>query len=353
MNPLDRACLFALAGLAVLLAGCTTLLGPSVEYPAIVPVPGSGEPLYAAETFRFEDGTVTVGINIDAGVYQGAKRTNREVLLRAPVPEEEWVAGHYLAQIADPAQDRFWTDLVGAFRTERERLGLDDDRYLELIATAVQQLPYESEPETASRFPIETWGDRAGDCDDRSLLLAGLLAREGYRVALLAFLPEGHMAVGIGCAPEYAYNGTGYAYLEATNTTFVGVVPPGLAGGERPVAPPLVIPVGRGERDYGAADETAAIAEAVRSARARAEELGREIDLRRAALDRDRERLEGLQGAGDPVAFETGRDRYRADAAAVARLVEEHNRLVGLVNHCLSHGFDRVGTAAYVSAHRV
>jgi hypothetical protein len=53
------------------------------------------------------------------------------------------------------------------------------------------------------------------------------------------------------------------------------------------------------------------------------------------------------------VAFETGRDRYRADAAAVARLVEEHNRLVGLVNHCLSHGFDRVGTAAYVSAHRV
>ena len=34
----------------------------------------------------------------------------------------------------------------------------------------------------------------------------------------------------------------------------------------------------------------------------------------------------------------------------LARLVEEHNRQVELVNYCASHGFDRVGTAAHVSA---
>lgn len=344
--------LLAFACLALLAAGCTTLLGPPVEYPAIAPVPGEGELIPARETFQFETGTVNVEIQVEAGVYQGAKRTPKEVLLRAPVPEEEWIAGHYLSQVDDPAQERFWTDLIGAFRAERTRLALDDDRYLELIATAVQQLPYETAPETASRFPVETWVDQSGDCDDRSLLLAGILAREGYRVALLAFLPEAHMAVGIGCNPAYAYNNTGYAYLESTNISFVGAAPSGVGGGERLASPPLVIPVGTGEKEYGAARETAAIARTVRTARSQADELGRQIDHRQAALERDRERLEGMKESGDRQGFEAGRDRYRADSAALARLVDEHNRQVELVNYCASHGYDRVGTAAYISAHR-
>ncbi|KAF5047269.1 hypothetical protein DSECCO2_462130 [anaerobic digester metagenome] len=350
MKGVDRAVPIALACLALLAAGCTTLLGPAVEYPAIAPAPGVGDSLYAKETFRFETVTVTVGCPVDAAVYRGAKRTPKEVLLRGPVPEEEWIAGHYLAQVDDPAQDRFWADLLGAFRAEKDRLGLDDDRYLELLTAAVQQLPYETAPETASRFPVETWIDQAGDCDDRSLLLAGLLAHEGYRVALLVFLPEAHMAIGVGCAPEHAYNGTGYAYLEATNTSFIGVAPTGLDRGERLESAPIVIPVGDGKKEYGAIQETVAIERAVRVARAQADELGHQIDRRRAALDQDRERLEALQTAGDQEAFASGLDRYRADSAAVARLVEEHNRQVELVNYCASHGFDRVGTAAYISA---
>ncbi len=347
---MNQGVFIALACLALLAAGCTTLLGPPVEYPAITPVPDAGGPIHVEETVRFESGSVTVEVPVDAGVYRGAQRTQREVLLRAPVPEEEWIAGHYLAQINDPAQDRFWSDLLGAFRTEKDRLALDDDRYLELLTAAVQQLPYVTVPETASRFPVETWTDRSGDCDDKSLLLAGLLTREGYRVALLVFLPEAHMAVGVGCPPEFAYNSTGYAYLEATNTSFVGVPPTGLNGGARLESPPIVIPVGNGEKEYGALQETAAIEKAVRAARALADQLGPEIDLRQATLDQDQERLEALKRGGSRDAFETGLDRYRADSAALARLVEEHNRQVELVNYCASHGFDRVGTAAYVSA---
>lgn len=348
MNPL-AAC--AVLALALLAAGCTTLLGPPVEYPAIVRAPDAGAPIPAEETFRFESGTATVGVLLDAGVYRGAERAPEEVLLRAAVPEEEWVAGRYLAQLDDPAQDRFWADLLGAFRAERDRLGLDDDRYLELLATAVQQLPYVTAPGTASRFPVETWGDQAGDCDDKSLLLAGLLAREGYRVALLLFLPEAHMAVGVGCAPEFAYNGTGYAYLEATNTSFVGVVPGGLGGGGRLLSAPLVIPIGTGEKEYGAAGETAAIEDALGRARSRVDALGPEVEHRRSALETDGERLEVLRAAGSRDAFDDAHSRYRADSAAIARLVEEHNRLVELINYCAAHEHDRVGTAAYVSAH--
>ena len=75
---------------------------------------------------------------------------------------------------------------------------LDDDEYLELMAVAVQSLPYDTDGTlTAPKFPIETYVDGRGDCDDKSLLLAALLAREGYSVALFYFKPEAHMALGV------------------------------------------------------------------------------------------------------------------------------------------------------------
>ncbi len=67
------------------------------------------------------------------------------------------------------------------------RQNLSDDEYLELIAVYVQSLRYETQEQNPAKFPIETVVDRAGDCDDKSLLFAGLLSREGYPVALLLF----------------------------------------------------------------------------------------------------------------------------------------------------------------------
>ena len=217
--------------LAVATAGCAALLGPHAEYPAIAPVPGAGAPLAADYTFLFEDGAETVGVTIDAGLLAGARASEKEVMIRGDVPEGEWVAGAYRAQVLDPAQDRFYGDLLASFREVRDRRGLDGDRYLELMAAAVQQLPYVSAPGTAAKYPVETWADRSGDCDDKVLLLAGLLAREGYRVALLVFLPESHMALGVGCPAGYDYGGSGYAYLEVTNGSYVGTYPTGSATG--------------------------------------------------------------------------------------------------------------------------
>ena len=243
-------------------------------------------------TFLFEDGAETVGVTIDAGLLAGARASEKEVMIRGDVPEGEWVAGAYRAQVLDPAQDRFYDDLLASFREVRDRRGLDGDRYLELMAAAVQQLPYVSAPGTAAKYPVETWADRSGDCDDKTLLLAGLLAREGYRVALLVFLPESHMALGVGCPAGYDYGGSGYAYLEVTNGSYVGTVPDRIGDGVRLASAPLVVPIGNGTTGFGAAPETATIEAARRTARARVDALAPEIDRRRAGLETDRRRLE-------------------------------------------------------------
>ena len=327
-------------------AGCAALFGPHAEYPSIAIPTGAAAPVAAEHTFRFEDGTETVGVTIDAAVLVGARASTKEVLLRGDVPEEEWVAGAYRAQILDPAQDRFFEDLLAGFREVRDRRGLDDDRYLELMAAAIQQFPYVTAPETAANYPVETWADRSGDCDDKALLLAGLLAREGYRVALFVFLPESHMALGVGCPAGYDYEGSGYAYLEVTNASYVGVVPDGV----RDAASALVVPVGNGTTEYAAAD-TAMIEAARLTARSRVDALGPEIDRRRATLETDRRQLEVLRSARDRDAFDAAYARYIADGDAFDRLVEEHNRAVDLLNATAASRYDRAGAGAYVSAH--
>lgn len=328
-------------------AGCAALFGPHAEYPSIASMPGAAEPVTAEHTFRFEDGTETVGVTIDPAVLAGARASTKEVLLQGDVPEAEWVAGAYRAQVSDPAQDRFFADLLAGFREVRDRRGLDDDRHLELMAAAVQQLPYLTAPETAANYPVETWADRSGDCDDKALLLAGLLAREGYRVALFVFLPESHMALGVGCPAGYDYGGSGYAYLEVTNASYVGVVPEGI----RDAAPLLVVPIGNGTTGYAAAPDIAVIEAARLTARSRVDALGPEIDRRQAALETDRRRLEALRPARDRDAFVTAYARYTAHEDAFDRLVEEHNRAVDLLNATAASRYDRTGGAAYVSAH--
>ncbi|MEN6342598.1 MAG: hypothetical protein ABFC89_08565 [Methanospirillum sp.] len=348
MNPRFAAVLVVLS-LSVATAGCAALFGPSAEYPAIVPAPGAASLVAADHTFEFEGGAETVGATIDSRVLAGARAGEKTVLIRGDVPEKEWVAGAYRAQTLDHAQDRFYDDLLARLREIRDRRGLDGDRYLELVAAAVQQLTYVSAPGTAAKYPVETWADGSGDCDDKVLLLAGLLEREGYRVALLVFLPESHMALGVGCPAGSDYGGSGYAYLEVTNGSYVGVVPDRLGDGSRLASTPLVVPIGNGTALYGATRETAAIEGARQTARARVDELGPEIDRRRSALETDRRRLETLRSAGDRDAFDAAYERYNADAAACDRLVEEYNRAADLLNRTAPNRYDRAGAAAYVS----
>ncbi|WP_062399109.1 hypothetical protein [Methanogenium cariaci] len=93
-------------------------------------------------------------------------------------------------------------DSVYAATADALRAGVPDtaensDEYIEFLTVYVQSLAYNTSPdETGPKFPVETVIEKAGDCDDKSVLLAGLLSREDYNVSLFYFPDDSHMAVG-------------------------------------------------------------------------------------------------------------------------------------------------------------
>lgn len=97
----------------------------------------------------------------------------------------------------------------------------------------VQSIPYAYDKDTKSaedypRYPIETLTDNCGDCEDSSILLAGILRELGYDVCLL-FYPS-HTAVGLvdktGMYKQtIPYNGKKYVYIETTGSRRIGEIP--------------------------------------------------------------------------------------------------------------------------------
>ena len=173
-------------------------------------------------TFPFEKSVITVTSPVDPSIYIGAKTADKETIVRENVSDAILLQRTYLAMIDDPRQDLFYSDLIRDMRSIRDQQGLDNDEYLELMAVFVQSIRYETTSEKTPKFPVETYVDKSGDCDDKSLLLAGLLSREGYDVSLLSFTPESRMAVGVVC-PGGDYKQTGYAFIETTNLSFAAV----------------------------------------------------------------------------------------------------------------------------------
>jgi hypothetical protein len=166
----------------------------------------------------------------------------------------------------DPRQDEFYNGLIGEFRRIRAENALDDDEYLEIITAFVQSIPYQTE-EGAPKFPVETYTDYRGDCDDKALLLAALLTREGYNTSLLYFAPEQHMGVGVADLAN-PFRSSGYAYIETTGTFLIGMVPERIQGGKELRSDPLVIPVGKG-RAYGSGTQVRTILDTYTRSQAR------------------------------------------------------------------------------------
>lgn len=344
---------------ATLGAGCLgDFLHPPVVPPAIVPVEGAVLDHTPVYTFAFGDGEETLRIDPDPTVYAGAKGADRQLYLSETLSREEWIPIYYRAFVNDTHQEPFYTDLLAALREIRDRKGLDDDRYLELVTAFVQSIPYKTDASIVEpKFPIETYVDGEGDCDDKSLLLAGLLAREGYGVALLYFGDEAHMAVGVksaGCP----YGNTPFAYIETTNASYVGIPPAALSDGTVLATDPLVIPVGDGPRLYTACGEIETIERALSVSRDRVEELApelaartRDIEMREEALESLATRMEALSRAGEIREYNRLVPEYNRmvreynDAAGSYNLFREDSlAAVDLHNHLIAHAHDRPGS---------
>lgn len=337
---MGRAGIFAaffLASLA-LSAGCSgnLLFGDHIDPPSITPVMDALPPAQPEYTFLFQDKTVTLTIPVNASVYAGAKAADKEVTIYGNVSEKEWVTKSYTSMMDDPAQEFFYKNLIAEFETIRNGLSLNDDEYLELITVFVQSIRYETVTENPPKFPIETFTEKSGDCDDKSLLLAGLLSREGYDVALFSFMEESHMAVGVVC-PGTDYRNTGYAYIETTNVTFAGIPPDGLTGGITLRSDPMVIPVGSGTKTYGACGETTYLGDMFGTTEARFYSLSNEAETRKAELA--------------ALAAAKNVNTYNQRVVLYNGLVDQIKQNALVHNYILSHQYDRKGTYEWVKTH--
>lgn len=347
-----------------LLTGCLNQVfvpAGTVIYPEIKTVDTRGEYLTPTWTFPYAGKTVSISVPVDAGVYRGATQASSGVTIYGNVSENVWIPGTYRHVMDDPAQDTFYQNLREAFQKIRDSSSLDDNEYVDLMASFVQSETYEIRNRTDPKFPVETFVDGSGDCDDKSLLLAGLLSREGYNVSLLLFGPESHMAVGISDGTS-GYDNTGYAYLETTSASLVGIPPDSLRGNITLTSQPFVIPIGNGTKQYTATMETRYIWDQLKAADARAKELepqvaseGKRLSAEKTALDQTGQQLSSLLSQGRHSEYNSGVisynsrvSAYNSDLDAYRKLSDEYNKMADIHNYIVTHLTDRKGTYAWV-----
>ncbi len=322
--------------LMVIAISVTMIVNRDGVVPPHIELKETSLPLPVADhSFPFGNGSVTLTGSVDPAAYYGAKAAKKETIVRGNISDSIWIRETYLAMINDPAQDSFYSSLIATFRSVRNQQHLDDDEYLELMAVYVQSLPYESLSENPPKFPIETYVDRSGDCDDKSLLLAGLLSREGYNVSLLSFSPEEHMAVGVAC-PDREYKRTGYAFIETTNFSFVGVPTDTFGDNTRLNSDPLVIRIGEGTLVYRRCGESLYLNSVVDLSEKKVTELTSRIDALKIEMDR----------------YYTSRDarNYNQRVPVYNDMLKTRREYAELHNYIFEHQYDRTGTWRYVKA---
>ena len=135
-----------------------------------------------------------------------------------------------LPWVDEPQNEAFVRQLASALLAQGNEDNFNRFQDAELALSLVQSIPYV--PNQFPRLAAQTLVDN-GDCDDRSILLAGLLKGMGIDSVLQFYSPQalglsfGHMNVGIEVAipAGYAYDsyleygGSRYYVAETTNRT--------------------------------------------------------------------------------------------------------------------------------------
>lgn len=324
---------------ASLAAGCSLLPATPFDViePAIVPAAGVHGERPVARDVLFEQERVRVSVPVDAAVYAGSVSSPKSAVFLGGRNPGDWVPGYYRAFESEAHQDAFYAAMGDELHAVRRARHLDASRYLEFVTSMVQELTYRTDPvNLAPKFPIETWGDGYGDCDDKTLLAAAILARDGYDVAILLFTPEKHVALGVR-APGLDYKGTGYAYVEMTEPSLVGVPSETLAGGVKLVSQPVVIRIGDGTGAYSAGAQIAFVQQRIAAVRASLKRLGPRLTALESGLSQERAGLQAARGSLGPSpspaaarAFNAQVAQYNARLADANAQVRRYNALVAV-----------------------
>ncbi|MRS12464.1 MAG: hypothetical protein EG823_05255 [Actinobacteria bacterium] len=310
-------------------------LPEGVIYPHITLDQTVTDDIPVSRTFTFEGQSVTLDVTVDGSLYAGAVTADKSVTRFGDAHENDWIEEYFPAFVEEENQAPFYDALIAALRQVRDARGLDADRYAELMVVFAQSLTYQTDPvDLEPKFPVETFVDGFGDCDDKTLMLAGLLSREGYDVAILMFEPEQHVALGIR-SEDIAYLDTGYAYVETTAQGFVGMVPDEFADGVALASEPRVFKIGEGETSYTAGAQVQAILDGRQKAVASAETLATKIaeadtnlNTLQAELTALQDQMKSLKTAKRYDEYNALVPEYNAKVDAFNRAADERNTLV-------------------------
>ena len=194
-------------------------------YPEIMMDASDTSTTIAAIEFPFKDDIVQGDVTLSLAPYNGTKYGNaNKASLFGGFDDNAWKEDYYLAITEDPAQEQMYCALLAFFDEYAAEHDLTSDEYVELLTTYVQDIPYKT-ADLTTKFPIETVIENWGDCDDKSVLLAGLLSEKGYDTGVIYFDQDNHMTAAIKGWADTAYGNTGYTIIETTRYAYIGEEP--------------------------------------------------------------------------------------------------------------------------------
>ncbi|NYT05907.1 MAG: hypothetical protein GKC04_05990 [Methanomicrobiales archaeon] len=339
---------------ALLAAGCTDAAGPpglpadgpapaattaaggaSPQIPAPTPVPAgivpcpAATPAYTEHAFstRFEDDVLAISVRVNESIRCGAALAGGAWPAGASWDDDAAIRAYYAGYIDDPAMQAFFDDLMAPFQHLRYAQPLSDQEYLELIITFVQQIPYDAQAPPLPRYPVGVIAAETGDCDEKSLLLLGMLAHEGYDVALIIFPGERHAAAGIRITPSgnppfrvfaTAANGK-YFFIETTAPTYIGLYPDRFADAEA-----RVLPIGDGDKRFDRVNYLCFITDSYNKIRDRLVFMADQMDAWKGEIDSLASRLQ--------YGTYESKDEWDADYARYSQLIGKYNSYVEKYN---------------------
>jgi len=138
---------------------------------------------------------------------------------------------------ATMAAARGW-DVLDRLASRIRRLASTRETGLRAVQTLTAGIDYATDRESTGsveyvRFPAETLVDGEGDCDDKAVLLAGMLASDAFDCRTALLMPEGHCATLVARTDlpstllasdplTVVLGGTEFVYVEAVEAVTPG-----------------------------------------------------------------------------------------------------------------------------------